>query len=205
MKLQIFSDIHRDWQALREIVRKDADVYICLGDLSSWDQGLNEAGGILAPLGKKLWLLPGNSETHKQTQDLCERYGFEDFHKKSIKQGQYFLVGFGLTSPTPFKTLGELREQEIKKSLEKFKGLKNLILFTHVPPKNTNLDKTSSGVHAGSLAVREFIEKNTPLYCFSGHVHENEGKKEKIDNTICYLVGKNSYGFNLNHTRSLIK
>lgn len=194
-KLLIFSDIHRDWRALGEIIKEKADIYICLGDLSSWGDGLDRAGEILASLGERLWLFPGNHETESQIQTLCLQYGFTDFHKKINKLEKYHLAGFGLCSPTPFGTPGEVGEEEIAKSLDKFKGLKNLILFTHVPPKNTSLDKTSSGAYAGSLVVRKFIEERRPLYCFSGHVHENEGKKEKLGKTTCFSVGKKGIEF----------
>lgn len=194
-KLLIFSDIHRDWQALKQIVKKEADIYICLGDLSSWGSGLETAGEILASLREKLWLLPGNHEIDEQMEVLCQKCGFTYFHNKVSKLEKYHLAGFGLCSPTPFGTPGEVSEEEIAKSLDKFKGLKNLILFTHVPPKNTRLDKTSSGVHAGSQALRKFIEENRPLYCFSGHVHEDEGKKEKIGKTACFSVVKKGLEF----------
>jgi len=86
----------------------------------------------------------------------------------------------GASNPTPFNTPNELGEDEIaafiiKGYLEvKDAGLK--ILISHAPPANTKVDKVASGQHAGSKAVREFIERYHPNLCITGHIHEAKGE-----------------------------
>ncbi len=190
MHLLVFSDIHNDLEALKRIVARKADRYFLLGDLSILGKGLEEGGKILSPLKEKLWLMPGNSETWEQTRALCEKYGFVDFHQKVKKVGNFVFAGLGYSTFTPFNTPGEVSEEEFEKTLKKFEGLQNLCLFCHNPPKDSELDVISGGTHVGSQTIRDFIEKEQPVYFFSGHIHENEGKVQRLGKTKCFGVGK---------------
>ena len=194
MQILVFGDIHQDWKALKRLVVKKADIYICHGDLSDLGKGLEKGGEILAPLKEKLWLMPGNNETWEQVQALCQKYGFVDFHQKIKKIDDFVFAGLGYSILTPFNTPGEVSEEEFEKGLEKFRGYKNLFLFCHNPPKDTQLDIIPSGVHVGSQAIRRFIEREEPVYFFSGHIHENEGKVQRIGQTTCFSVGKRGLG-----------
>ena len=190
MRLLVFSDIHNDLEALKRIVVRKADIYLLLGDLSTLGNGLEKGGKILSCLKEKLWLMPGNNETWKQTKTLCERYGFVDFHQKVKKVGNFVFAGLGYSTFTPFNTLGEISEEEFEKALKAFEGFQNLCLFCHNPPKDTELDIIPGGAHVGSQAIKDFIEKERPIYFFSGHIHENEGKVQRLGKTKCFGVGK---------------
>jgi Icc-related predicted phosphoesterase len=48
-------------------------------------------------------------------------------------------------------------------------------------------------VHAGSRAVREFLEAHPPAVFFSGHIHEAEGTQIRLDKTLCFSPGKRGY------------
>ena len=82
MKILIFSDIHGDMRALEQVVSQPADIYIAAGDLSTFGRVLDRCAEVLQPLAERLWLLPGNHESHAQTRDICGRFGFFDFHRK---------------------------------------------------------------------------------------------------------------------------
>jgi len=190
MKLIIFSDIHKDWQALERIINKKADFYVCLGDLSNFGDGLQEAGEKLSFFREKLLLLPGNHETTKQAEELCQEYGFVFFHRKILKIGKYQFAGVGHSTITPFNTPGEVTEEQMEDFLTFFRNKDNLVLFTHTPAKETNLDLIPSGEHVGSKAVKKFLEEENPLYYFCGHIHESAGKTDKVGKTKCYNIGK---------------
>lgn len=190
MQLLVFGDIHQDFEALKRVVVKKADIYICHGDLSNLGKGLEEGGEILSPLRKRLWLMPGNNETREQTRALCKKHGFVDFHQRITKIDNFVFTGLGYSTPTPFNTPGEVSEEEFAKALKNFKGYQNLCLFVHNPPKDTQLDMIPSGVHVGSEKLRKFIEKEQPIYFFAGHIHENEGRVQRIGKTTCFGVGK---------------
>lgn len=197
MKLLIFSDIHQDWQALERVLDKQADLYICLGDFTQAGSGFATAGDLFSQKGEKLWVINGNSESLEDIKRLAETHGVTDFTGQVFKKGRWNLAGLGGCNMTPFNTPGDVKETELEKRLKIFKGLKNLVLFTHVPPKNTKIDYISSGMHVGSSAVREFIDQEQPKYVFSGHVHENAGKKDRIGRTKCFLIGKEGTEFKL--------
>ena len=68
MKVLIFSDIHGDTRALEKLIAQPADIYIAAGDLSTFGKDLDRCGKIMKPLGEKVWVLPGNHESHDDTR-----------------------------------------------------------------------------------------------------------------------------------------
>ena len=193
MKLLIFSDIHTDWKTLERLLATEADYYIAAGDQVSWERGLDQCGQILKTRGDKVWVLPGNHEKASQIAAMCEKFGLNDFHERSFEVGRWQVAGLGYSSITPFDTPGEYTEEQIEAKLAKFAGLKPLVLVCHAPPHDTALDQIRPGLHAGSTAVREFIEKHQPDYFFCGHIHEAEGAEITMGKTRARNVGKKAY------------
>jgi uncharacterized protein len=190
MKILIFSDIHGDLRALERIVERPADVYICAGDLATFRKGLDRCGKVLAPLGEQLWVLPGNHETHEDMREFCARFGFVDFHRRVLQTKTVPWAGLGYSNITPFKTPGEYTEEEIAEALGAFDGISGLHLVVHFPPYGTRLDEFAPGKHAGSPALREWVEREQPAYLYCGHIHETAGLSDKLGETLCVNVGK---------------
>jgi Icc-related predicted phosphoesterase len=194
MKILIFSDIHGDARALERLVEQPADVYIAAGDLTTFGRGLDRVIALLEPLGEKLWLLPGNHETHDETRDLCARHGFIDFHRQvrtlGGATGTTYWAGLGYSNPTPFNTPGEYTEEEIAEALKKFEGLAPLYCVFHFPPHGTKLDQVSFGRHAGSKVLRAWLDRVQPARLYCGHIHECAGKSDMLGATQCLNVGK---------------
>jgi uncharacterized protein len=197
MKILIFSDIHGDLRALESIVAQPADLYIAAGDLATFGRGLDRCGEALKPLGERLWVLPGNHETHDDTRALCRRFGFVDFHRQvralESARGVTKWAGLGYSNITPFDTPGEYSEEEIAKALAAFDGIPGLYLVVHFPPYGTKLDEFAPGKHAGSPALREWVERAQPEYLFCGHIHETAGLADHLGSTLCINVGKHGY------------
>jgi len=149
MKVLIFSDIHGDIRSLEKLVAQPADVYISAGDLSTFGKGLDRCGETLKPLGEKVWVLPGNHESHDESRAFCERFGFIDFHRQAraltSERGTTQWAGLGYSNITPFDTPGEYSEEEIAKALAPFDNLKPLYLVVHFPPLGTRLDEFAAG------------------------------------------------------------
>ena len=80
--------------------------------------------------------------------------------------------------------IAETLRQAFLKCSEK----KNMILISHCPPKDTKLDRTVTGIHAGSTSVRQFIESKKPALVVTGHIHEARGI-DKIGETIIVNPG----------------
>jgi len=193
VKVLIFSDIHGDMRAIEKIIAQPADLYIAAGDLATFGRGLERCGEALKPLGEKLWVLPGNHETHEDTRALCQRLGFVDFHRQVKTIGATQWAGLGYSNITPFNTPGEYSEEEIARALAAFDGIPELYLVAHVPPRDTKLDEFAPGKHAGSPALRTWVEREQPAYLFCGHIHETAGVSERLGRTLCINVGKKGY------------
>jgi uncharacterized protein len=193
VKLLLFSDIHADWKALERILMIEADYYISAGDQVSWSRGLDRCGEILQARAGSVWVLPGNHETASQVSNMCAKYGLNDFHERTFEVGRWKLAGLGYSSITPFGTPGEYTEEQIAAKLEPFAGIDPLVLVCHAPPYQTALDQIRPGLHAGSQAVREFIEKHQPVHFFCGHIHESEGVDITMGRTRARNVGKKAF------------
>ncbi len=189
----VFSDIHADLRALRTAMEVEADVYVAAGDLVNWGRGLNKMAEPMLPKAASTYILPGNHESAADTAAFCARYGFHDFHGATFKLGDFYVAGLGYSSPTPFATPGEYSEEELGERSAKFVGLDPLILICHAPPYDTALDCIHEGLHGGSRAVREFIEKHQPRHFFCGHIHEAEGVAIQMGKTRAMNVGKRGY------------
>jgi Icc-related predicted phosphoesterase len=193
LKLQIFSDIHTDWRALERLLAWEADLYISAGDQVTWSRGLDKCGEILQRRKGRVYVLPGNHESAAQIADMCANYRLHDLHEKHFQVGGWHVAGLGYSNPTPFNTPGEYTEAELAERLQRFAGLKPLVLICHAPPYGTALDQIRPGLHGGSTAVREFIELHQPEYFFCGHIHEAEGMSVEIGKTHARNVGKTGY------------
>jgi Icc-related predicted phosphoesterase len=192
-RLLVFSDIHNDARALEKLMDIDADYYFAAGDLVSWARGLDKMGEVMKRRAGQMYVLPGNHESAADIASFCERFGFSNFHEGTLEISGVHVAGLGYSTPTPFDTPGEWSEREMASRLEQFSPLKPLVLICHSPPLNTPLDRISEGLHAGSQAVRDFIEAHHPTHFFCGHIHEAEGVVIQMGSTRAQNVGKKGY------------
>ena len=196
-RVLIFSDIHNDARALEKLMDIEADYYFCAGDLVTFQRGIDKMAGILKRRAGKMFLIPGNHESERDIESLCARYGFTDVHGRVVNVAGTSVACLGYSNPTPFDTPGEYSEEELADRLAKFADAKPQVLICHVPPLNTALDRIKEGLHAGSRAVRDFIEQHQPAHFFCGHIHEAEGVEIQMGATHCVNVGKRGYLLNL--------
>jgi len=192
-RLLIFSDLHNDARALEKLMNVDADYYFAAGDLVSWARGLDKMGELMKRCAEHMYVLPGNHESERNIADFCERHGFINFHGGTLDIAGTHVAGLGYSTPTPFETPGEYSEEEMAARLEKFVNWKPSVLICHAPPLDTDLDRIREGLHAGSRAVRDFIEKHQPAHFFCGHIHEAEGAVIQMGATRAQNVGKKGY------------
>jgi len=193
MKLLIFSDIHGNLRALNRLMDTEADYYIAAGDLATFGRGLERCGDALARRAGKVYVLPGNHESVAQVSAFCAEHGLHDFHEQHVEWAGYHIAGLGYSNHTPFNTPGEYTEAELAERLARFSGLSPLILICHCPPHDTALDRVREGVHPGSTAVRDFLEREQPEFFFCGHIHEAEGVSIRMGKTFAMNVGSAGY------------
>jgi len=193
MRVLLFSDIHNDLNALRKLVATEADWYVCAGDLVSWARGLPACGEVLRPLGERQLILPGNHEDAAAIEAFARNFGFQAVHKERRRLGDRNFAFLGYSNPTPFDTPGEYTEEEIARHLEAFRDPVPDVLVCHCPPEGTELDRMRNGGHAGSTAIRAFVESVQPKWFFSGHIHETEGVSTQLGATLGHNPGKKGY------------
>jgi len=183
MRVVTFSDIHNDWHALHSIVRQDADIYICAGDLTFSEKGLETAAELLLPIREFLFIVPGNNELPDHLQEYFPHvvHGHAETYK-GLRIG-----GIGGSPRTPWNTLFEWEEDYAYTILRRLG--RTDIFVAHAPPKGTKLARTLSGDDAGTEAIRRSIEEYQPEYAIVGHVHERAGVAERIGETIVMNPG----------------
>jgi len=82
---------------------------------------------------------------------------------------------------------------KLARRLARFTESKPQVMICHAPPYGSELDQVREGLHAGSMAIKYFIESSQPDYFFCGHIHEAEGKQIRIGKTTAINVGKRGY------------
>jgi len=186
MKLLAFTDLHLSTEALKKVKEKvkksKPDLLVCAGDLTIFENGLNEMLKRLSKIKKNILLIHGNHETASSMRKICSKYDNLIFiHNKHHIIDDYLFLGHGgggfSIVDKGFKKIGK----NFKKIIKKNKG-KKTILITHAPPYKTKLDFIIDQ-HCGNKSIRKFIEKNKINLHLSGHLHENFRKKDTIKKT----------------------
>ncbi len=175
MDILAVTDIHGRAEKVRELVgtglAEDADLVLIAGDVTNFGGG-NEALNVLKPLleaGRKLYAVFGNCDG-RDVPKVLEGLGVLA-HDRRVQIDGLGIVGLGGSNRTPFRTIWEFGEDEIRKVLARNHRPGDLIL-SHVPPYGTKADLTRGGLHVGSRALREFIEEHRVPLVVTGHIHE---------------------------------
>jgi len=195
MKILAFTDLHLSRSAYRRIKLKTRfyrpDLLVCAGDISIFEEGLDEILERLNRLGKKLVIIHGNHESETNMKKLCKQYkNIEFLHKSHAVHDQCLFLGYGgggfaLVEPE-FNTTGKKFSKLIKKNKDK-----KVIFITHAPPYGTKVDLVLDQ-HCGNKTFTDFIKKNKINYHICGHLHENFGKTDIINGTT--IMNPGPYG-----------
>ena len=118
---------------------------------------------------------------------------------RGVNIGDVGFFGVSAAPPSPLRTLNEISEREIMARAET--GWKDVaaarwkIFVPHAAPKDTTIDLTQSGKHAGSSAVKDFIKLKKPDATICGHIHEARGiaKIAGLPVVNCGPAGKGYY------------
>jgi len=206
MEILVFGDVHSNIDALSDIIKKikiAPDVVICPGDFTDMFNSIEGFSQIevadmvlqkLLSFNCPVLCVPGNHDPYEIIK-LFNKYSV-NLHGKSRKIKDLFFIGWGGAS-TPFNTYFEPGREETITGLEKISrespGEKT-VLVVHEPPKNTKVDRISTGQHVGSMVIRKFIESKKPLLCLSAHIHESGGE-DMIGRTKIFYPGPVYEGF----------
>ena len=175
MEVVAITDVHGRVEKVRKLTGilagRRPDLILIAGDITHFS-GWEVARKVLEPvlsLGVPVLAVHGNCDG-RDVPKLLEELGI-GLHDKRVEINGVGFIGLGGSNITPFNTIWELTEDEIMKILEQNYRPGDVIL-SHVPPRDTKADRTHSGLHVGSKALREFIERNQPSLVVTGHIHE---------------------------------
>jgi Icc-related predicted phosphoesterase len=193
MVLLCLSDIHGAGAGAAEVVRGSrADLVVLGGDLTHLG-GAREAAAILEPIvetGARVVAVPGNMD-RPEVADYLERSGVLLHGRGRLIDG-IGLFGLGGANRTPFGTPFEVADDEAAAALaagwQAVADAPVRVLVSHAPPRGTRIDRTATGLHAGSTAVRGFLEGHDVALVISGHIHEAEGE-DTVGRTRCINTG----------------
>lgn len=193
MVIVSITDIHGRQNIDRATARvlAAADLLVITGDITQFG---NEADARLIienlqSINSNLICIPGNCDQLSVNQYLTS-VGLNLHGDTKVIDGLAF-YGLGGSSTTPFGTPQEYGDDVLRKILTNCKkdpSAKRHILVSHAPPHGTKVDQTFLGMHAGSKAVREFIDDFQPDLCLCGHIHEAIGS-DRIGNTLVLNPG----------------
>ena len=175
----------------------DADLLLLGGDLTNFGRAGDALAVLeaLAPCAPRLLAVLGNCDYPEVRRTLAERESNLDRAGTSV--GEVDLVGVGGSIACPGRTPNEYVDAELGRFLAaaqaELEGERPVIMVSHQPPSDTVLDRIGNGNHAGSAAVRAFIQVHQPLVCLSGHIHEGDGI-DRIGETQLVNPGPFMYG-----------
>jgi len=186
MEILAFVDTHGNEKALKEIINKSkkADIIVCAGDISIFENNLDRLLAQLNELKKMVLIIPGNHEDSSDIDQLTKVFeNITNIHKKSFVKEDYLFLGYGGSGFSTVDSEFDKVSKKFEKTIKKFsKDKKKVILITHAPPYKTKIDQIMDDP-CGSKSIKSFIIKVKPDLVISGHLHENAGKEDSIGKT----------------------
>jgi uncharacterized protein len=180
MKLAAFADVHNRFDAVTRVLQQidPVDVILIAGDITTNGTPADVQRAIAAwqPFAPTLLAVAGNMDSPAIDQAL-EQLGVSI--NASCREVEH-VAFFGCSAaPRSIGTPYEISEAEITQRLERgFSQIQHAgqcVVVPHAPPHDT-VDRTRSGVSAGSLAIRAFIDRTQPMLVLCGHIHEARGQ-----------------------------
>jgi Icc-related predicted phosphoesterase len=161
----------------------------------------------LAGTSIKCLLTPGNDDKLSIDSALEGSERVINPEGKVIQWFEHEIIATGYSIPTPWKCPRDVPEDQLEARIDamarQVKNPERAIFCTHDPPLGTvlaqapQLDKDRRPImrggntelfDAGSLAVKNIINKYKPMISLHGHIHESKGIA-KVGNTICINPG----------------
>lgn len=200
MRLIAVTDLHGRLEVFQQILDHagPADAVLLGGDITNFgspidvdrivERAQQHLGSVLA--------VAGNCDSAEIDGRLQQR-GVA-LHGRGVRWGP---VGIhGLSAIPPWKRgMYQLTEDELAAALESgyaaLNGAEQHVLLAHVPPRGLRVDRTFFWKHAGSTALRTFIDRTHPALVFCGHIHEGRGIEPLGRTTVvnCGLAARGQY------------
>lgn len=189
MKILAFTDNHADVQSIEIVASKatDVDLIVCLGDITWFEEGMEDMLFVINALPRPVILLHGNHERLDVLKKAAKPYkNITVSHEEVMSIGNYDFLIFGGDG---FSRQDPEFESTKKVFAKKMRDPKKTILLLHGPPYDTTLDVPFTQYHCGSMSYRNFIDEAQPALVLCGHIHECEGQIDFIKESYCMNPG----------------
>ena len=194
MKILAFTDMHGSLKAYKKLKKKakEADVIVCAGDFTIFEQAMEYLLMKINKLGRKVLLVHGNHEDPHDLKKACGLFTNTEFiHNKGVVSGNCLFIGYGGGGfSLADKEFEKKYSKELLRIIEENPG-KKAVFVTHAPPYGTAADKIMDE-HCGNKSFRKFLEKAKPALMICGHLHETAGKTDMLHHT--RIVNPGPYG-----------
>ena len=200
MRLVCITDLHGRLAALERILADagPADAVLLGGDLTTFGSpsDVERIVGVAQRRAATVLAVAGNCDSAAIDRRLGE-LGV-GLHGRGIICET---IGIhGLSAIPPWKRgMYQLTEDELAAALQAghaaIQGAAQHVLLAHVPPRGLKADHTFFWKHAGSTAVREFVDRAQPTVVLCGHIHEGRGIETLGRTTVanCGCAGHGDY------------
>ncbi len=200
MRLVCITDLHGRLLALKRILADagPADAVLLGGDLTTFGSPA-DAEKIVAlaqAYASNVFAVAGNCDSAAIDERL-DQLGV-GLHGRGVRCGSAGI--HGLSAIPPWKRgMYQLSEEALAAALlaghAAIDGAAQHVLLAHVPPRDLKADRTFFRKHAGSTAVREFVERTQPALVICGHIHEGRGIESLGRTTVvnCGFAGHGEY------------
>lgn len=179
LKILQISDLHGSSKAAEsagEMARREGiDLVFVVGDLTNFGT-VGEAEELLGRItrgGVRALFVAGNCDP-PELLEYRPRSGLAvNLHRRHTEVGGIRINGLGGSNLTPARsTWIEFEEEEIARLLEELRGGgSGSLLMSHAPPYGAGADRLGDR-HAGSTAIRRYVEEEKPILVSCGHIHE---------------------------------
>jgi Icc-related predicted phosphoesterase len=182
MKLLLFSDLHTDAAAARQLVERarTVDVVIGAGDFGNIRRDVRICIDVLRAIRKPAVLVAGNNESTEELVEACRDWPQAHvLHGSGVTLDSVAFFGLGGGVPvTPFGSWSyDFTEEQAAALLADCPS--GCVLVSHSPPKGA-VDRSSGGQSLGSAAVRQTVLRQRPVLVVCGHIHASAGQHAAI-------------------------
>jgi Icc-related predicted phosphoesterase len=182
MRLLLFSDVHADTAAARQLVERArrADVVIGAGDFGNVRRDLRRCLDVLEAIDRPAVLVAGNNESTEELVGASRNWPQAHVLHGSgvqIRGVEFFGIGGGIPV-TPFGSWSyDFTEDQATKLLAPCPA--GGVLVSHSPPKGA-VDVSAHGQSRGSVALRQAVLRCRPQLVVCGHIHACAGQQGVI-------------------------
>ncbi|MBR0780300.1 metallophosphoesterase family protein [Bradyrhizobium iriomotense] len=191
MRILAFSDLHRNGDLAREILRasEDADVVIGAGDFATKGIGHEDTLSVLKELAAPTVFVAGNHDVLASLRaSFDDRANIHVLHGEAVRIGQIDFFGLGFEIPAGADEPWNQRMEEADAAVHLKKCPPRAVLVTHSPPYGV-ADIQRDGTHVGSRTIRDAVRDSAPRLHLCGHIHHAWGTCGIIGNCSVHNLG----------------